>query len=177
LVGSFIGFQRRGRWWPRVTRTDLTASLPCTSRMDAIRQQKHPTKVGTLPPVRMTLPPVRLSGVPVACSRRRPRGSLPGQLTRYIWRRSTTELVGRRLAEHRLVGLVGPGGRGQTRIAIEVGREAQSSRHAMHSSWNYRACPARARCPAPPLEHWGWGGTRCGPAREPVRELALTIRF
>jgi predicted ATPase/DNA-binding CsgD family transcriptional regulator len=49
-------------------------------------------------------------------------GVLPGQLTRFIGRGSTIELVGSRLAEHRLVSLVGPGGCGKTRLAIEVGR-------------------------------------------------------
>ena len=48
-------------------------------------------------------------------------GVLPGQLTRFIGRGSTIELVGSRLAEHRLVSLVGPGGCGKTRLAIEVG--------------------------------------------------------
>ncbi len=49
-------------------------------------------------------------------------GGLPGQLTSFIGRRSTIELVGRRLAKHGLVSLVGPGGCGKTRLAIEVGR-------------------------------------------------------
>ena len=49
-------------------------------------------------------------------------GVLPRQLTRFIGRGSTIELVGSRLAEHRLVSLVGPGGCGKTRLAIEVGR-------------------------------------------------------
>jgi predicted ATPase/DNA-binding CsgD family transcriptional regulator len=52
----------------------------------------------------------------------RASGGLPGQLTRFIGRGSTIELVGSRLAEHRLVSLVGPGGCGKTRLAIEVGR-------------------------------------------------------
>ena len=52
-------------------------------------------------------------------------GSLPGQLTSFIGRRSTIELVGRRLAEHRLVSLVGPGGCGKTRLAIEVGQRTK----------------------------------------------------
>lgn len=54
-----------------------------------------------------------------------PRGSLPGQLTSFIGRRSTIELVGRRLAEHRLVSLVGPGGCGKTRLAIEAGQRTK----------------------------------------------------
>jgi len=49
-------------------------------------------------------------------------GGLPGQLTSFVGRGSTIELVGSRLAEHRLVSLVGPGGCGKTRLAIEVGR-------------------------------------------------------
>jgi predicted ATPase/DNA-binding CsgD family transcriptional regulator len=52
-------------------------------------------------------------------------GSLPGQLTSFIGRRSTMELVSRRLAEHRLVSLVGPGGCGKTRLAIEVGQRTK----------------------------------------------------
>ena len=52
-------------------------------------------------------------------------GSLPVQLTSFIGRRSTIELVGRRLAEHRLVSLVGPGGCGKTRLAIEVGQRTK----------------------------------------------------
>lgn len=49
-----------------------------------------------------------------------PMASLPAQLTSFVGRTSTIELVGRRLAEHRLVSLVGPGGCGKTRLAIEV---------------------------------------------------------
>ena len=47
-------------------------------------------------------------------------GSLPVQLTSFVGRASTIELVRARLVEHRLVSLVGPGGCGKTRLAIEV---------------------------------------------------------
>jgi hypothetical protein len=40
----------------------------------------------------------------------RPTGELPGQLTSFIGRRSTVEMVGKRLLEDRLVTLVGPAG-------------------------------------------------------------------
>jgi len=52
----------------------------------------------------------------------KPWGRLPSQLTSFIGRRATIELVDRRLAKHRLVSLVGPGGCGKTRLAIEVGQ-------------------------------------------------------
>jgi predicted ATPase/DNA-binding CsgD family transcriptional regulator len=52
----------------------------------------------------------------------KPTGELPGQLTSFIGRRSSVEMVSKRLMEDRLVTLVGPGGCGKTRIAIEVGR-------------------------------------------------------
>ena len=54
----------------------------------------------------------------------KPTWELPGQLTSFIGRHSTVELVSKRLAEDRLVTLVGPGGCGKTRIAIEVGRQS-----------------------------------------------------
>jgi predicted ATPase/DNA-binding CsgD family transcriptional regulator len=58
----------------------------------------------------------------------RPPGNLPGQLTTFVGRQGTIAAVGRRLMEDRLVSLVGPGGCGKTRLAIEVGRQTQSSR-------------------------------------------------
>ena len=54
-------------------------------------------------------------------------GELPGQLTSFIGRASTLDVTRQLLAEHRLVSLVGPGGCGKTRMAIEVAREAQAS--------------------------------------------------
>ena len=52
---------------------------------------------------------------------------MPGQLTSFIGRRSSVELVTKRLTEDRLVTLVGPGGCGKTRLAVEVGRQPLSS--------------------------------------------------
>ena len=49
-------------------------------------------------------------------------GNLPGQLTSFVGREATVALVGRRLQADRLVSLVGPGGCGKTRLAIETGR-------------------------------------------------------
>ena len=53
--------------------------------------------------------------------------SLPAQLTSFVGRASTIQLVKKRLAEHRLVTLVGPGGCGKTRLAIEVVRQGVGS--------------------------------------------------
>jgi predicted ATPase/DNA-binding CsgD family transcriptional regulator len=53
-----------------------------------------------------------------------PMVSLPVQLTSFVGRASAIEMVRRRLKEERLVSLVGPGGCGKTRLAIEVARQA-----------------------------------------------------
>ena len=49
-------------------------------------------------------------------------GNLPYQLTSFIGRDAAVAMVGRRLPADRLVTLVGPGGSGKTRLALEVGR-------------------------------------------------------
>jgi predicted ATPase/DNA-binding CsgD family transcriptional regulator len=56
-----------------------------------------------------------------------PMDSVPAQLTSFVGRASTIELVKKRLGEHRLVSLVGPGGCGKTRLAIEVARHGVGS--------------------------------------------------
>jgi predicted ATPase/DNA-binding CsgD family transcriptional regulator len=53
---------------------------------------------------------------------------LPGQITSFVGRQGTIAAVARRLAQDRLVTLVGPGGCGKTRLAIEAGRQAQNWR-------------------------------------------------
>ena len=55
-------------------------------------------------------------------------GDMPGQLTNFIGRKATLTTASRRLADDRLVTLVGAGGCGKTRIAIEVGRPVRAAR-------------------------------------------------
>lgn len=53
---------------------------------------------------------------------------MPGQLTSFVGREADLALVGSRLGKDRLVSLVGPGGCGKTRLAVEVGRQAAKLR-------------------------------------------------
>ncbi len=55
-------------------------------------------------------------------------GNLPGQLTSFVGREATIATVRDRLQADRLVSLVGPGGCGKTRLAIEVGRGVAACR-------------------------------------------------
>jgi len=55
-------------------------------------------------------------------------GHLPGQLTSFVGREATIATVRERLQADRLVSLIGPGGCGKTRLAIEVGREVAACR-------------------------------------------------
>jgi predicted ATPase/DNA-binding CsgD family transcriptional regulator len=52
----------------------------------------------------------------------------PGQLTSFVGREATVATVGYRLQADRLVSLVGPGGCGKTRLAIEIGRDLADRR-------------------------------------------------
>jgi predicted ATPase len=56
------------------------------------------------------------------------QGNLPGQLTTFVGREAAVAMVGDRLQADRLVSLVGPGGCGNTRLAIEVGRDVAGRR-------------------------------------------------
>jgi len=53
---------------------------------------------------------------------------LPSELTSFVGREADLALVSSRLAEYRLVTLVGPGGCGKTRLGVEVGRQALTAR-------------------------------------------------
>ena len=55
-------------------------------------------------------------------------GNLPGQLTTFVGREATIAAIRRRLQADRLVSLVGPGGCGKTRLAIEIGRHVADLR-------------------------------------------------
>lgn len=54
----------------------------------------------------------------------KPRHNLPPQLTRFIGRATEVEQVERLLLERRAVTLIGSGGVGKTRLALEVGRRS-----------------------------------------------------
>ncbi|MBB6545836.1 BTAD domain-containing putative transcriptional regulator [Nonomuraea rubra] len=58
----------------------------------------------------------------------RPRANLPAQLTTLIGRRHALEEIDRLLAGARLVTLIGPGGVGKTRVAVEAAARAGGSR-------------------------------------------------
>ena len=80
------------------------------------------------PPAARFGEPLRPGGRPGTLLVVKPPGNLPGQLTSFVGREGTIGAVGQRLAQDRLVSLVGPGGCGKTRLAIEVARQAQSRR-------------------------------------------------
>ncbi|HXW80065.1 MAG TPA: hypothetical protein VEJ84_11245, partial [Acidimicrobiales bacterium] len=52
-------------------------------------------------------------------------GRLSGPLTSFVGRASAVELVTRLLVDHRLVSVVGPGGCGKTRLAVEVSQRTR----------------------------------------------------
>ncbi|WP_329182466.1 AfsR/SARP family transcriptional regulator [Streptomyces sp. NBC_01477] len=56
------------------------------------------------------------------------RHELPAQLTSFVGRAAELDLIGDRLARQRLVTLIGPGGAGKTRLAVEAaGRHPQDA--------------------------------------------------
>ena len=56
------------------------------------------------------------------------QSEIPAPLTSFVGREAELAAVGRELAACRLVSLVGPGGVGKTRLAIEVARRARRAR-------------------------------------------------
>jgi predicted ATPase/DNA-binding SARP family transcriptional activator len=67
------------------------------------------------------LPSLELGGTVAAVTRVPSVGNLAVPLTRFIGRHELLPEVRRAVREHRLVTLIGPGGTGKTRLAIEVG--------------------------------------------------------
>jgi predicted ATPase/DNA-binding SARP family transcriptional activator len=57
-----------------------------------------------------------------AAPERSVRGNLPAPLTTFVGRQDELRDVGRLLDDNRLVSLLGPGGAGKTRLAVELGR-------------------------------------------------------
>ena len=102
----------------------------------------------------------------------RPPASLPAQLTSFIGRGSAIELVGRQLVEHRLVSLVGPGGCGKTRLAIEVGRDVTDRRLDGVFFVDLAGISDPGLVPGAVL---GVFGLRAAPGRDPIGVLVTNL--
>ncbi|MFI7425640.1 BTAD domain-containing putative transcriptional regulator [Micromonospora sp. NPDC049836] len=61
--------------------------------------------------------------------REKPEHGLPGQLTTFVGREEELARVGELLGERRLITLIGPGGAGKTRLAIEAAGSLDSEVH------------------------------------------------
>jgi predicted ATPase/DNA-binding CsgD family transcriptional regulator len=101
-----------------------------------------------------------------------PPASLPAQLTSFIGRSSAIELVRRQLVEHRLVSVVGPGGCGKTRLAIEVGRDVTGQRPDGVFFVDLSGISDPGLVPAAVL---GVLGLRAAPGRDPVGVLVTQL--
>ena len=77
---------------------------------------------------------------------------IPESLTELIGRDHELKDLSQLVSEHRLVTLVGPGGVGKTRLALEVARAeaAPSPSAAASSSWLHWATPRGCGRPSPP---------------------------
>jgi len=82
------------------------------ARPETVHQLIHPSLQADFPPLKATA---------------RRHHNLPAQLTRFIGRTREVEEVETLLGRHRLVTLVGPGGVGKTRLAIEASERIASN--------------------------------------------------
>jgi predicted ATPase/DNA-binding CsgD family transcriptional regulator len=112
--------------------------------------------------------PTLLLGEPV----REVIGNLPGQLTSFVGREATIALVRGRLQADRLVSLVGPGGCGKTRLAIEVGREVTDRRPDGVFFVDLSGISDPGLVPSVVL---GVLGLRAAPGRDPVGVLVTQL--
>jgi predicted ATPase len=64
-----------------------------------------------------------------AVASRAPRPALPDPPTSFVGRDRELEQLGRLVTDHRVVSLVGPGGTGKTRLAVEAARRVRRSFH------------------------------------------------
>src|SRR5262249_32332900 len=96
---------------------------------------------GTLDAQRLPPPTARPgSGPPRATN-------LPAQLTSFVGREDELELLGRLLDESRLVTLTGPGGAGETRLAVQAAAALAAALPA--GAWCAPLAPARDALDAP----------------------------
>ncbi|MGD0810157.1 MAG: LuxR family transcriptional regulator, partial [Acidimicrobiales bacterium] len=100
------------------------------------------------------------------------QGNLPGQLTTFVGREAAVAMVGDRLQADRLVSLVGPGGCGKTRLAIEVGREVADRRPDGVFFVDLSGISEPGLVPAAVL---GVLGLQAAPGRDPVGVLVTQL--
>ena len=99
-------------------------------------------------------------------------GNLPGQLTTFVGREATIATVRRRLPPDRLVSLVGPGGCGKTRLAIEIGRQVADLRPGGVFFVDLSGLSDPGLVPGAVL---GTLGLRAAPGRDPVDVLVTQL--
>ncbi|WP_405146404.1 winged helix-turn-helix domain-containing protein [Sphaerisporangium sp. NBC_01403] len=105
------------------------------------------------------------------------RGNLRARLTSFVGRRDDVRRAGSLLAEHRLVTMLGPGGAGKTRLAVESG-EALAGRMP-DGVWLAELAPVRdpEGVPQAVLAALGMRDTRRVPVRTPAPDADLTGRL
>jgi predicted ATPase len=100
------------------------------------------------------------------------QGNLPGHLTTFVGREAAVAMVGDRLKADRLVTLVGPGGCGKTRLAIEVGRVVADCRPDGVFFVDLSGISEPGLVPGAVL---GVLGLQAAPGRDPVRVLVTQL--
>lgn len=108
----------------RVLSTELDVKpMPATEQMaQAIRDRRPPERVLAL--LRSELP--EAAGLLEAARRRLPH-NLPEQLTSFVGRERELESLAEKLREDRFVTVIGPGGSGKSRLALELAEIALSA--------------------------------------------------
>ena len=99
-------------------------------------------------------------------------GNLPGQITTFVGREATIATVHRRLQADRLVSLVGPGGCGKTRLAIEAARQVADLRPDGVFFVDLSGLSDPSLVPSAIL---GTLGLRAAPGRDPVDVLVAQL--
>jgi len=105
--------------------------------------------------------------------------NLPIQLTTFVGREREIERIGRLLGEHRLVTLMGAGGSGKTRLAVEVAGEQLGNFHDGAFFVDLSAIRDRALVPSSLAQALGLtvapGGDSLAAARAHLRERELLL--
>ena len=99
-------------------------------------------------------------------------GYLPGQLTSFIGRERVVVMVGGKVEADRFVTLVGPGGCGKTRLALEVGRKVADGRPGGVFFADLSGLSEPGLVPGAVLQVLG---LRASPGRDPLKVLVARL--